>query len=167
MRLIDAGKLCEEFKMRQKAALNWKEQAIMNDNLEAEIRADAVLAFLSEVKLTIEKAPTINPFYPIPAETMYKIMDSEFEASNSFWIETPKGKKIEFEKVRPRGHWEIIGYHADKYFYCKCSNCKKKTKVFYDKTNPGEFGSLADIRRNVHFCMFCGADMREEQEDET
>lgn len=60
MRLIDADNLCEEFKQRQKAALNWKEQAIMNDNLEAEIRADAVLAFLSEVKLTIDNAPTIE-----------------------------------------------------------------------------------------------------------
>lgn len=59
MRLIDADKLCEDFKKRQKDALNWKEQAIMNDNIEAEIRADAVLAFLSEVKLTIDKAPTV------------------------------------------------------------------------------------------------------------
>lgn len=60
MRLIDADKLCEEFKKRQTAALNWKEQAIMNDNLEAEIRADAILTFLSEVKLTIDKAPTVE-----------------------------------------------------------------------------------------------------------
>lgn len=60
MRLIDTDKLCEEFKERQKAALNWKQQAIMNDNLESEIRADAVLAFLSEVKLTIDNAPTVD-----------------------------------------------------------------------------------------------------------
>ena len=60
MRLIDADKLCEEFKRRQTAALNWKEQAIMNDNPEAAIRADAVLAFLSEVKLTIDNAPTVE-----------------------------------------------------------------------------------------------------------
>ena len=66
-----------------------------------------------------------------------------------------------------KGSWQVIGYHMDKYFYCKCSNCQKKTKVFYDKTNPGEFGSLGDIRRNVNFCMFCGADMREGREDET
>ncbi len=60
MRLIDADKLCEEFKSRQRAALNWKQQAIMNNNLESEIRADAVLAFLSEVKLTIDNAPTVE-----------------------------------------------------------------------------------------------------------
>lgn len=60
MRLIDADKLCEEFKSRQNAALNWKEQAIMNDDLEIEIRADAVLGFLSEVKLTIDNAPTVE-----------------------------------------------------------------------------------------------------------
>lgn len=62
MKLIDAEKLCEEFKRRQTAALNWKETAIMNDDLEIEIRADAVLGFLSEVKLTIDKAPTVEAY---------------------------------------------------------------------------------------------------------
>lgn len=85
-----------------------------------------------------------------------------YKRGYQFGLEVGKGLK------RPRAHWQVIGYHADKYFYCKCSNCKKKTKVFYDKTNPGEFGSLGDIRRNVHFCMFCGAQMIEEgREDET
>lgn len=107
MRLIDADKLLTEFKERAEAAKRWQETA---KDEEIKIRAAATLDFLTEVKLTIEKAQIINPFFPIPAETMYKIMDSEFEASNSFWIETPKGKKIEFQKVRPRAQWIPFNY---------------------------------------------------------
>lgn len=60
MRTIDADALCEEFKRRQRAALRWKEKAILADDEEIKIRADAVLAFLSEVKLTIDNAPTVE-----------------------------------------------------------------------------------------------------------
>ncbi|MBQ1293482.1 MAG: hypothetical protein IIY21_05555 [Clostridiales bacterium] len=59
-RLIDADKLCEEFKERQRAALRWKEKAILNGDDERSIRADATLAFLLEVKLTIDNAPTVD-----------------------------------------------------------------------------------------------------------
>jgi len=59
-RLIDADALCEEFKRRHKAALRWKEEAILADNEESKIRADAILTFLSEVKLTIDNAPTVE-----------------------------------------------------------------------------------------------------------
>lgn len=59
-RLIDADALCEEFKRRQRAALRWKEEAILADNEESKIRADAILTFLSEVKLTIDNAPTVE-----------------------------------------------------------------------------------------------------------
>lgn len=56
MRLIDADTLLKEFESRYRAAIRWKQEAILADNLEAEIRADAILTFLIEVKLTIEKA---------------------------------------------------------------------------------------------------------------
>lgn len=59
-RLIDANALCEEFKNRQQAALRWKEKAILDGDEERQIRADATLAFLSEVKLTIDNAPTVD-----------------------------------------------------------------------------------------------------------
>lgn len=59
-RLIDADALCEEFKERQRAALRWKEKAILDGDEERQIRADATLAFLSEVKLTIDNAPTVE-----------------------------------------------------------------------------------------------------------
>lgn len=60
VRLIDANALCEEFKKRHRAALRWKEKAILADDEEIKIRADAVLTFLSEVKLTIDNAPTAD-----------------------------------------------------------------------------------------------------------
>lgn len=107
MRLIDADKLCEEFKRRQKAALNWKEKAIMNDDLEIEIRADAVLGFLSEVKLTIDKAPTVTH------DKIQAIM-SDYLVYRS-------------EPQRPLGKWlEDSGNIA-------CSNCH--TIWLYRKTN--------------------------------
>lgn len=59
-RLIDADALCEEFRERQRAALRWKEKAILDGDEERQIRADATLAFLSEVKLTIDNAPTVE-----------------------------------------------------------------------------------------------------------
>ena len=59
-RLIDADELCEQFKKRQQAALRWKEKSILNGDEERSIRADATLAFLSEVKLTIDNAPTVE-----------------------------------------------------------------------------------------------------------
>ena len=60
MRLIDADNLLKEFERRYRAAIRWKQEAILADNEEIKIRADAVLAFLVEVKLTIEKAPAVN-----------------------------------------------------------------------------------------------------------
>lgn len=111
MRLIDADKLCEEFKRRQTAALNWKEQAIMNDDLEIEIRADAVLGFLSEVKLTIDKAPTVELFCSY-------LSDGEVRQP---CVEAP------CKHERPTGEWlEDSGNIA-------CSNCH--TIWLYRRTN--------------------------------
>lgn len=60
MRLIDADALLEEFKARAVRARNWKVNALNSGNEEAVIRADATLAFLTEVKLTIENTTTID-----------------------------------------------------------------------------------------------------------
>ena len=60
MRTIDADALLADFKARAIKARNWKENAILNGNEEATIRADATIAFLTEVKLTIENAPTVG-----------------------------------------------------------------------------------------------------------
>ncbi len=48
----------------------------------------------------IDNAPTVNPYFPFSEEALYKIMDVEWEHSDSFWITTPSGKRIEFEKKR-------------------------------------------------------------------
>lgn len=68
MRPIDADVLCGEFKRQALSARNWKERAVMEHNDEAIIRADATLAFLSEVKLTIDNAPTIETSYDLYRE---------------------------------------------------------------------------------------------------
>lgn len=60
MRTIDVDKLISEFKVRTVKVRQWKENAILNCNEEAEIRADAVLAFLVEVKSMIDNSPAIE-----------------------------------------------------------------------------------------------------------
>lgn len=59
--LISREALKKEFADRARAARNWKECALNNNNKESTIRADAILSFLTEVKLTIDNAPTITP----------------------------------------------------------------------------------------------------------
>lgn len=57
-RLVDADAFSDEMKERQDAAMEWKEEA---KDSETAARADAVLSFLSEVKLTLDKLPTVIP----------------------------------------------------------------------------------------------------------
>lgn len=99
----------------------------------------------------IDLAPTVNPYLPISEEVFNKITDAEWELSDSFWITTPSGKKIEFEKKRPQGEWikwnfKTFGAMGD--WEYKCSNC--------EKVYGGEY----------NFCPNCGADMRKRGEEE-
>ena len=55
-RLIDADALAAEMKKRQEEAGKWLREA---KDRETAVRADAVLSFLCEVKLTIDKMPTV------------------------------------------------------------------------------------------------------------
>lgn len=57
-RLIDADAFAAEMKERQIEAGKWLREAKDHDTA---VRADAVLSFLCEVKLTLDKAPTIIP----------------------------------------------------------------------------------------------------------
>lgn len=93
MRLIDADKLCEEFKERQRAALRWKEKAILDGDEERQIRADATLAFLSEVKLTIDNAPTI--------EYSKKSLDYDYGFAEGLRRARKKGKWIPVSERLP------------------------------------------------------------------
>ena len=55
-RLIDADAFADEMKKRQEEAGRWLREA---KDRETAVRADAVLSFLCEVKLTLDAAPTI------------------------------------------------------------------------------------------------------------
>ena len=55
-RLIDADTFATEMKKRQEEAGKWLKEA---KDQETAVRADAVLSFLCEVKLTLDAAPTI------------------------------------------------------------------------------------------------------------
>lgn len=57
MRLIDADAFAEEMKVRRENAGEWLREAKDHDTA---VRADAVLTFLIEVKLTLDKIPTID-----------------------------------------------------------------------------------------------------------
>lgn len=57
-RVVDADAFSAEMRERQEAARKWKEEA---KDSETAARADAVLGFLSEVKLTLDKLPTVIP----------------------------------------------------------------------------------------------------------
>lgn len=73
----------------------------------------------------IDNAPKVNPYFPISEEVFNKITDAEWEHSDDFWITTPNGKKIEFEKKRQQGEWIIIDD-----VYCGCPFCKNKEVKF-------------------------------------
>lgn len=68
------------------------------------------------------------------------------------------------EEERPTGHWESVGFEGMRYAWCKCSNCHKTTKIYMDSSN--DFCCISDIRKKAIACLYCGADMRcEENED--
>ena len=121
MRTIDADKLMEEFKRRHRAALRWKEEALINGNEESVIRADATLAFLSEVKLTIDNALTVEKSYQEPKDYI----------------------KNKYDYLRPHGKWIIDGHHY------KCSRCGKTLAIIFSETDDDLIGCpfcLADMR---------------------
>lgn len=122
-RLIDADALCEEFKKRQRAALRWKEKAILDGDEERSIRADATLAFLSEVKLTIDNAPTI----PLPDfKEGYKqaILDGKtnFSRTKGEWIRQSESRTIFFCSNCGREINTSPFTRTDNFPYCHCGS---------------------------------------------
>lgn len=67
MRLGDLDALKEDFKARLEKAKRWKENAINNGDDELVIRATATIDFICEVIMTINNAPTVEPFERIGA----------------------------------------------------------------------------------------------------
>jgi len=100
----------------------------------------------------IDRTPTVEPKLKDDIiEAFNQITDQEFEHSDSFWIVTPKGKKIEFVKKRPQGKWESFNS-----YYRKCNQCERV--VGFDYADP-EHGNW------FNFCPNCGADMRGEKKE--
>lgn len=152
MRIIDADALLEEFKSRAVSARNWKENALNCGNEEAVIRADATLAFLTEVKLTIENAPTVisdnkgySQGFKDGKECALVSIDAIEDITDrmvSIISEIDWEKAIEAYNARPQGEWlEDSGNIA-------CSHCH--TIWLY---------------RRADFCPHCGADMRGKEND--
>ncbi len=116
-------------------------------------------AWLHWARLLIDQAPTV--FTDAILEAYSKITDQEFEHSNGFWIMTPKGKKIYFEKKRPQSEWikgpeisrTMIGNKVEciNYKNYTCSNCS----LVLDRLLYRQDGSPF-----YKFCPNCGADMR-------
>lgn len=70
--------------------------------------------------------------------------------------------KTETTMERPHGEWEALGFQQG-YAFCRCSNCHKTMRLYRDSKN--EFCCIADIRKKVVSCMYCGADMRKEGDE--
>ena len=64
---------------------------------------------------------------------------------------------------RPHGEWEALGFQQG-YAFCRCSNCHKTMRLYRDSKN--EFCCIADIRKKVVSCMYCGSDNRKRGEAE-
>lgn len=75
-RLVDCDAFSAEMKERQNEAGKWLRDAKDHDTA---VRADAVLSFLCEVKLTLDKLPTVIPEEDAYIE-MSKAKDAEDEA---------------------------------------------------------------------------------------
>jgi hypothetical protein len=130
MRLIDADALLEDFKSRAIKARHWKEKAILDDDQERVIRADATLTFLTEVKLTIEDAPTVE-------DRSLEIAQKSVELGRTLG-------QIEGKLQRPQGKW--IWKHFDDNTGIEnsywCSNCGKPQAQIC-----------------ISYCACCGAQM--------
>lgn len=88
-----------------------------------------------EIKKYIDNAPTVNPYFPLSEEVFNYITDAEFEHSDSFYIVTPSGKKIEFEKKRPRGELKCVTckYHGCDITEKPCRECSRAYADLYEE----------------------------------
>lgn len=107
--LISRSALKEDMKSRLTACNEWIEKA---KDKETKIRASAVKAFIAEVVMTIDNAPTVN------------IKDQIAGAYNEGYM---CGNK-EAEKGRPQGEWI---FRSGGYYNCnKCGEVERAEKNF-------------------------------------
>ena len=98
-RYIDADALCKELKKRQNAAYNWLSESRAINDLESEIRSDAALAMLSEVKLTIEAQPTANVRENVTGKWIDEGYYADFFPHHAFCCSECEGHLIEIEMI--------------------------------------------------------------------
>ena len=107
------------------------------------IRADATLAFLTEVKLTIDNAPTVE--VPENAVNCVLTMFGKCSYNETGCSDCEIKDKIRKElNARPHGEWVIDGHHY------KCSRCGKTLAIMFSETDDDDLIG----------CPFCLADMR-------
>jgi hypothetical protein len=134
MRLIDADKLPEH-----------------KFTIESAKGSDYMRGWNDAIDAIVDNEPTVitNSVY----EAYCALLDEEFEHSDSFWITTPKGKKINFVKERPQGEW--INDSDD---LPVCKECGEVALQRVCVKVPQLIQTVHMVRSN--FCPNCGADMR-------
>ena len=122
MRLGDLDALKEDFKSRLVKCNEWIEKA---KDKETKIRASAVKAFIGEVIMTINNAPTVE--------------------EKSYAMGYQDGLEDGLDGIRPQGEWLVVGHDDTTYWY-RCSICEHEehdnfTKHYHYCPNCG-----ADMR---------------------
>lgn len=142
MRLGDLDALKEDFKSRLALCNEWIEKA---KDKETKIRASAIKAFIGEVIMTIDNAPTIEPETKVVANVTFNKEQVEE------LVEKAKAD-ILAQIERPQGEWifnsdsltdDMIATHY-------CSICGKGAYSGHD-----------------NYCWNCGADMRNNNKETT
>lgn len=82
-------------------------------------------------------------------EAYCALSDEEFEHSDSFWITTPKGKKINFVKERPRGEWISVSKNmpneSGRYLITQGNSRFKTILIKYYDLGKKEFGTWHEL----------------------
>ena len=118
--LISRSALKEDMKSRLSACNEWIEKA---KDKETKIRASAVKAFIAEVVMTIDNAPTVETFTKDDIAGAY----NEGYMCGSRESEKPKGEWINTSPYDDKGECSLCCYLSKKY-YKFCPNCGVQMK---------------------------------------
>ena len=134
MRLGDLDALKEDFKSRLADCNKWIENA---KDKETKIRASAVKAFIAEVIMTIDNAPTV-----------FDCRSCKNNGNERECVDCHEYSNFVQYKERPQGEWKETGYETGAlgitYRQTQCSNC----------------GWEHALPMWYNFCPNCGAEMR-------